>query len=210
MARLIGTLCLFLLAAIAGACVSDPPKLEDRPPREEEQSAAGPATAAAPAPSPPAADDSEAWQRLAQQLEAENAQLQQELDAARSDAERSRTGLEQAVAELNRLGAVAAAPRPTPPPAGSSGRARVTSIVGPDVQILGDNVRVHGLMYNSGSASSDGLVHVTVFANGRQVGTGDQAMRLDPGGEGRYAIDVYVRTDPSQSHLTATANWRAR
>lgn len=120
-------LVLFLAVLIASGCVGDPPRLEDA------TAAADPVEAEAPeADDPevrlealrtraaaPAQDDVAVWQRLAQQLERENgtleaqlAQAREEASRAREDAERYRQGLERAVAELNRLGAAAAAETP--------------------------------------------------------------------------------------------------
>lgn len=120
-------------------------------------------------------------------LAAERDACQQELGVASADAQRFEEGLGRAVGELNR---VAAAPTPAPPQAAPAerqrGRARVTTLGAPEVQVIDRIVNVSGRIWNAGESDASGTLIVELVFNGRVIDQAEQPLELSARTDGSY------------------------
>lgn len=176
------------LALAFGACVPDPPRLEDAVVPTE--TAAAPAAAKARADSargePSAAQVAELEQRLREQGD--------ELAAAQAEVARWRAGLDKCVAKLNEVSADAAAQaayQPAPEPARRREPARVHTLGAPTISLVDGDAFVTVRVWNAGDGDASGQVTLELVCGGRVVDSSSQ-----------YA-DITARTDQ-----VVTANLR--
>lgn len=181
------------MALALGACVEPPPRLPaEAPPVAVE-------VVSPPAANPPRSDaptaEEASWQRLAQQLEADNGRLEQERDHWKAEAERYHAGLERAVAELNRPGAAVSMPRPAtaPQPAVAPGSVYPT---GPAfVQPMLEGWGVSGRLWNSGSTDAPGTLTVELLRDGQVQETKFVQLTAPAGVETPYQVVFGGPTD---------------
>ncbi|MEM1202946.1 MAG: hypothetical protein AAGN66_06930 [Acidobacteriota bacterium] len=192
----------------AGGQTPDAPP-ESVPDREERDPE--PAAPVAPAAPPDGLDEA-----VVMELEDRVQDLEVELDAARSEAQRYRSGLEKAVAELNRQkargeGAEAARlalqretePR-LPPPRRDPHRA--LKIWDYEVSVGWNEVTVHGKIHNAGSTMLAGTIEVTLFKDGEPFA---ETKYVDASPQGGDVVDYRVQWSPTapDSSYTAEVQW---
>lgn len=127
---------------------------------------------------------------------AELSDLSQRLAAAESERDQYRAGLDQAVAELNRLSgkhqadlASAMAVSAAASAARSSGRyrGRVVPLLDPELAPLGDRVLVSGKLYNTGDDDAEVTCTLELLRDGQKIDSARFAMRVAAGATSPYS-----------------------
>lgn len=135
-------------------------------------------------------------------LRAERDDCQGQLGAASTEAERYQQGLGRAVDELNR---VASSQRSAPASPSASpragGRARVSTLSAPWVQITDQQVTVTGKLWNAGDADALGSFTIELLRDGEVIDSAEQ--RLDVPARTDYAYSQTFSISPRDGTYSA-------
>lgn len=205
---------LTVLVLLAAACVGDPPRIPAAAKAKATPAPIVPITADAPALPAPAASPGapEAWQHVAQQLEAENHQLTAERDYWKGEAERYQQGLQRAIDELNRQASDGAAReraaelrgalQAQPPPE----QAHVWAGA-PMVQVIGTDVLVTGTLYNTSGVEASGVVSIDLVLDGRVINHADLPIQIGARADVPYSQQFPMNDEGT---FSARASFKAR
>ena len=198
---------LFALVVLPVACSS---------PTSAPEPAQAPAPAAAPVSVADDSDDELARRLSAAAREIENLQAQvanqeQELQTAHTEIERWKGGLDKCVAKLNEVSADASALSASAyaPPVSSGARrggsTRVSTLGAPTISVTGDGAVVSVRLWNAGDADAAGNVEIELVVNGEVIDSTSEYVEISPrtdqvltvnlsnrGREGNYSARVHL------------------
>ncbi len=171
------------------------------------------------APSTDAIQESDLGADDIESLRVENQRLQEELQnqilatmscetdlaLATAEGERYRQGLDKAVAQLNRsAGRTATPPRRAPAPAPKRDPGRISSRIGPKIQIVGSSVYAYGELWSYRDVDTHVQLTLELLADDRSVATDTIRMLVPANTNTSYRHEFRILVD-SKDHYRAQA-----